>query len=84
MLELSELNRFRHPQMDSETLKQIWIFDLDPTGFDSDPSRPGRRDGRPGGRLAASRQPGRLSSRPPSCPSGQPPARMGVVQLKFD
>ena len=40
-LELSELKRFRHAQIDSETLRQIWIFDPDPTGFDSDLPEPG-------------------------------------------
>ena len=40
-LELSELNRFRHAQIDSETLRKIWIFDPDPTGFDSDLPEPG-------------------------------------------
>ena len=40
-LELSELNRFRHAQIDSETLREIWIFDPDPTGFDSDLPEPG-------------------------------------------
>ena len=40
-LEQSELNRFRHAQIDSETLSKIWIFDLDPTGFDSDLPEPG-------------------------------------------
>ena len=40
-LELSELKRFRHAQIDSETLGKIWIFDPDPTGFDSDLPEPG-------------------------------------------
>ena len=39
-LELSELNRFRHAQIDSETLGKIWISDPDPTGFDSDLPEP--------------------------------------------
>ena len=36
MLELSELNRFRHAQTDPETLRKKMIFDPDPTGFDLD------------------------------------------------
>ena len=32
-LEMSELKRFRHAQIDSDTLRKIWIFDPDPTGF---------------------------------------------------
>ena len=40
-LELSELNRFRHAQIDSETLRRIWISGPDPTGFDSDLPEPG-------------------------------------------
>ena len=30
-LEMSELKRFRHAQIDSETLRKIWIFDRDLT-----------------------------------------------------
>ena len=33
MLELSELDRFRHAQTDSETFKKIWIFVSESTGF---------------------------------------------------
>ena len=33
MLESSRLNRFRHAQTDSETLRKIWIFDPESTGF---------------------------------------------------
>ena len=40
-LELNELNRFRHAQIDSETLGKIRIFDPGPTGFDSDLPEPG-------------------------------------------
>ena len=40
-LEMSELNRFRHAQIDSETLGKKLIFDPDPTGFDSDLPEPG-------------------------------------------
>ena len=35
-LEMNELKRFRHAQIDSETLRKIWIFHPDPTGLDSD------------------------------------------------
>ena len=39
--ELSKLDRFLYAQIDSETLRKIWIFDPDPAGFDSDLPEPG-------------------------------------------
>ena len=34
-------SKFRPQKIDSETLRKVWIFDPDPTGFDSDLPEPG-------------------------------------------
>ena len=41
MLESSRVNRFRAPQIDSETVNKNWIFVSESTGFDSDLPEPG-------------------------------------------